>query len=76
MTHITDVELKSLPRRIDRRTAAALISRHLFPISPRTLERWPVAWHHINGRALVDTAELVAEAERRLAEAPAIRGGQ
>lgn len=76
MTHITDEVLQSLPPRMDRRSGAALISRHLFPISPRTLERWPVAWRHINGRALVDTAELLAEAERRLEEAPEIRGGQ
>lgn len=76
MTHITDEVLKSLPPRMDRRTGAALISRHLFPISHRTLERWPVAWRHINGRALVETAELFAEAQRRFEEAPAIRGGQ
>ncbi len=67
--------LKKSPTRVDRQAGAALISHHLFPISPRTLERWPVTWRRINGRALVDTSELLAEAQHRVNTAPAIRGG-
>lgn len=76
MTSVTNDILGVLPVRLDRRAGAALISQHLFPISPRTLERWPVTWRRINGKALVDTSELLAEAQRRVDIAPAIRGGQ
>ena len=75
MTSIINGILGDLPARLDRRAGAALISRHLFPISPRTLERWPVTWRRINGKALADTSELLAEAQRRVDTAPAIRGG-
>lgn len=75
MTSVTNDILGVLPARLDRRAGAALISQHLFPISPRTLERWPVTWRRINGKALVDTSELLAEAQRRVDIAPAIRGG-
>lgn len=76
MTSVINDILGLLPARLDRRAGAALISQHLFPISPRTLERWPVTWRRINGKALVDTSELLAEAQRRVDIAPAIRGGQ
>ena len=68
--------LSESPARIDRRVGADLITRHFFPISPRTLERWPVTWRRINGRALCETSELLAEAQRRVDTAPAILGGQ
>lgn len=67
-------DLLNLPRRLDRRLAAQVLSEHFFPISPRTLERWPLKWKRINGRALVETSELLAEAQRRVDEAPAIHG--
>ena len=63
------------PVRVSRRTAAQIVTVHYFPVSYRTLERWPVTWRRINGRALVDTGELLAEAQRRVDLAPAIRGG-
>lgn len=74
--HIPDTSPADLPRRADRRTGAALVTRHLFPVSPRTLERWPLTWRRVNGKAVCDIAELFAVAERMLAEAPAIRGGR
>jgi hypothetical protein len=70
------LELHDLPRRLDRRLAAQVVSVHFFPVSPRTLERWPLTWRRINGRALADTEELLAEAQRRVDAAPAVRGGQ
>ena len=73
---IVDEILKGMPARVDRRTGAALISYHFFPISPRTLERWPIAWRRINGRALANVSDLLSEAKRRVDIAPAIRGGQ
>jgi hypothetical protein len=65
----------NLPARVCRRMAAQIVTRIFFPVSHRTLERWPVTWRRINGRALVDTSELLAEAQRRLDEATAIIGG-
>jgi hypothetical protein len=67
---------QKLPRRMDRQTAAILISHQFFPVSPRTLERWPLTWRRVNGRALVETVEILDEAQRRLDAATPIRGGK
>ncbi len=64
-----------LPKRVDRKRGAALITHLHFPISARTLERWPLQWRRVNGRALVETNELLAEAQRRLNDAPSVMGG-
>lgn len=68
-------DLDNLPVRMDRRMAASVISRFYFPVSHRTLETWPVGWRIVNGRALAETDEILAFAARKLAMAPAIRGG-
>jgi hypothetical protein len=64
-----------LPMRVGRRAAAAIVSERYFPVSYRTLERWPLNWRRINGRAVANTDELLAEAQRRVDDAPVIRGG-
>ncbi len=64
-----------LPMRVGRRVAAEIVSERYFPVSYRTLERWPLNWRRINGRAVANTDELLAEAQRRVDEAPVIRGG-
>ena len=64
------------PVRVDRKVGARIVTQECFPISPRTLERWPLKWRRINGRALVDTKELLAEAQRRVDEAYVIKGGR
>lgn len=66
----------TLPKRVDRKVGAQLVSQHYFPISARTLECWPLKWQRINGRALVETAMLLEEAQRRVIEAPCIMGGK
>lgn len=71
-----DVLPADLPRRADRRTGAALLTRYLFPVSSRTLERWPLTWRRVNGKAVCETAELFEVAQRKLDEAPAVRGGR
>lgn len=76
MNRLPDDILNELPARVDRSTGARLITRFHFPISPRTLERWPINWRKINGRALADTSELLEEAQRRVDASPSIRGGQ
>lgn len=69
-------DLAMLPRRVDRKAGAALVSAYFFTLSHRTLEAWPLAWQHVNGRATCSTEELLREAQRRLDAAPAIRGGR
>jgi hypothetical protein len=69
-------DFSALPRFADRRTGAELLRRFYFPVSPRSLEVWPLTWRHVNGKAIVSTAELFAVAETRLAAAPPIRGGK
>ena len=63
------------PRRIDRKRGAALITDRYFQISPRTLEKWPIAWRYANGRATCETEELLNYAKSKLDAAPAIKGG-
>ncbi|WP_198374978.1 hypothetical protein [Neoroseomonas rubea] len=71
-----NINFETLPRHVDRRVGAELVTRFFFPVSPRSLEVWPVAWRHVNGRALVATTELLALAAQKLAAAPPIRGGR
>jgi hypothetical protein len=47
--------LAQLPTNVDRRTGAALITQHLFPVSYRSLEAWPLPSRFVNGRAVVPT---------------------
>jgi len=70
------VILEAAPARVDRREAASLLTQHFFPISHRTLEAAPLTWRHINGRALVETPELVAWATAKVVAAAPIRGGR
>lgn len=66
-----------LPPRIARRDAAPILYAVLgFPVSPRTLESWPVPTRLVNGKATFDTAELLAYARSKLDEAPTIQGGR
>jgi hypothetical protein len=68
--------LDDLPRRVDRRAAAELVTSRYFPVSHRTLEAAPLSWRHLNGKALVETAELFAWAEAKVAASTPIRGGR
>ena len=55
-----------LPKHVDKATAAAIVSHHYFPISPRTLERWPLTVRRPNKAVVYEVAELMAMAEERL----------
>ena len=70
------LDLSGLPQRMDRRAAAKLISQTFFPVSPRSLERWPLATRILNGRALLETREVIAYARAQVAQAPAVMGGR
>jgi hypothetical protein len=67
--------LKELPPRVTRKRGASLVRQHFFETSERTLERWPLAFRTINGRAHAETAELFVVAHRKLMAAPRIMAG-
>jgi hypothetical protein len=62
---------KEQPKRVDYRRAAELVSQRYFPISHRTIERWPLPRIKVNGRNTFDTAEVIAFAEALLKQAEA-----
>ena len=70
------LDLTALPKRMDRQAGAALVTHYFFPVSPRTIEAWPLVARRVNGRALYETAELLAFAKAKFDAAPAIRGGR
>ena len=51
------------PSSTDRRTAAAIVTAELFPVSYRSIERWPIPVRRVNGRALVNVSEVIDFAE-------------
>jgi hypothetical protein len=73
--HLDTTDTATLPARVDRQTGARLVTERFFPIGPRALERWPLQYRIVNRRALVETAELFAVAERMLKSAPFICRG-
>ena len=56
-------DLSQLPVNVDRKTAAELVTKFLFPVSVRTLERWPVPTVVVNGKAVSPTAAIFAHAQ-------------
>jgi hypothetical protein len=75
ITEVPKPNLADLPVRVDRETGAKLLSRYYFAISPRTLERWPLAWRRLNGKAHCETTALFELAEAMVAAAPRVMGG-
>ncbi len=67
------LDLPALPVWVDRKTGADLVSRLLFPTTPRALETWPVTWRLLNGKASCETTELLAVAQAKIASAPLTR---
>lgn len=60
------IEKERLPIYINRRKAAEVISRHYFPLSHRSLEKWPVKYLNVNNKALVETNEILSIAYKKL----------
>lgn len=64
-----------LPPYCDRRGASRLIEeRYGIPFPARTLERSGIPVRHINGRAIMRTADVFAFIEAKIAAAPLIAG--
>ena len=64
---------QQLPQYADKPTAAAIITHHFFPISPRTLERWPLTVRRPNKATVYAVAEVMAVAEAKLNSAYAYK---
>jgi hypothetical protein len=60
------------PRFVDLKTGARIITERFFRVSPRTVEKWPVAFRIINHRRHVETADLIARAEALILSAPPV----
>lgn len=69
-------DLAGLPKFLTRPEAAKLVRERYFPVSPRSLETWPLLTRRVNGRALHETAEVIAVAKAMIAASPSIRGGR
>ena len=62
-----------LPQYADKQTAAAIITHFYFPISPRTLERWPLIVRRPNKAAIYAVDELLAVAKQKFDDASAYK---
>jgi hypothetical protein len=60
------------PEYADLKSAARIISGRYFRVSPRTIEKWPLAIRLVNGRRHVRTADLIAHAKAMIGNAPAV----
>lgn len=69
-------DLSELPVRVPRDVAANLLTRHRFKISPRSLERAPLRWQRLNGKAHCLTADLFAWADEVVCASPPVMGGR
>jgi hypothetical protein len=60
-----------LPTYADKATAAAIITHHFFPISPRTLERWPLTVRRPNKATIYDLRSTIYEVDELMQHAEA-----
>jgi hypothetical protein len=68
--------LSRLPTNVDRRAGAEAVTEHIFPVSPRTLEAWPLPTRRVNGKAITQTKALFEVAYAKFAAAPVVIGGR
>jgi hypothetical protein len=68
--------LADLPRYANRKDLAELHRKFYAPISPRSLEVWPLEWRVINGHAVSNVRHFMIVAQSRFDAAPVIRGGR
>jgi hypothetical protein len=65
-----------LPTNVNRRRGAEEISHHLFPVSHRSLEAWPLPTRRVNGQAIFSTRDLFVLAFRKYSASPIVMGGR
>jgi hypothetical protein len=68
--------LSTQPQNVDRRAGAELVTSNLFPVSPRTLEGWPLPTRHVNGKAIIQTRKLFEVAYAKYIAAPVMMSGR
>ena len=62
-----------LPCYADRKTLAAIITHHFFPVSHRTLERWPLIARKPNKAVIYEVKPALEYAEQQLNNAYAYK---
>ncbi len=68
--------LDDAPVNVDRRSGADLLTRHVLPVSYRSLEAWPLPWQYANGKAVCPLIAMFAVAWSMLSAAPVRMGGR
>jgi len=63
------------PRNADRRILAAIITYEVGPISPRSLEKWPLVGRRFNGRTVFSVADALKRARDQLGMFPPRKTG-
>jgi hypothetical protein len=63
------------PKPATRENIARYASDHLAPCSARTVEKWPLTYRLLNGRAVADWPDVLALLRERYERAPVHRGG-
>jgi hypothetical protein len=58
-----------------REAIARYVSDHLAPCSARTVEKWPLTYRLLNGRAVAEWPDVLALLRERYERAPVHRGG-
>ena len=62
-----------LPRYADHKTLAAIITHLYYPVSPRTIERWPLIVRKPNKKAILEVKPALEYAEQQLNKAYAYK---
>jgi hypothetical protein len=71
-----DELLAKYPPRVTRVHAAEIVCENCFEVSPRTIESWPIRRVLVNGRAHLQTREVLEHAFAKLRAAPVVMGGR
>jgi hypothetical protein len=69
-------DISELPARVSRERAAELVTRFFFEIKPRSMERCPIRWQVLNGKAHCSVAELFRWAQTVLDASPPVMAGR
>jgi hypothetical protein len=71
----TELDAAVLPRFCTAQQFQEIAFQYYGPHSAATIRKWGLAWRRVNGHDVAPTSEFVAEAERRLAKALMLGGG-
>ena len=63
------------PKYANRKTLAAIITHHTFPVSHRTIQTWPLVVSRPNRAAIYQVAAALEYAEQKLKDAVSYKQG-